>query len=260
MDAILKAPELKIKFPGSELEIQQSADAFKSISRSGVIDGCIGALDGILIPCIAPAATQVGKVSGYFSGHYHRMGINVQACVDANCRFIFLSVAAPGGTNDIAAIWKTGFLNEVEKLPIGKYIAADCAYIVTEHILTPFPNMTRMKSVKKDAFNYYLSQLCQVVERAFGIMGKRWRILNSPLEVKMSHVGKLILCIGMLHNFCAEDVNYITRAYDDVNTDIIQFNPSDITVTSIPGVSMMRDFLVEKIAREGLVRPSVTTI
>ena len=85
MEAILLCDELQISFPSTDTELQTAADGFKSISSHGVVDGCIGCLDGILLKIQTPSAKEAGNVKSYFSGHYQRYGINVQAACDYQC-------------------------------------------------------------------------------------------------------------------------------------------------------------------------------
>jgi DDE superfamily endonuclease len=138
IEAVLDCTELGYKLPTTEHEIQQSANNFKVHSTNGVIDGCVGCVDGLLLRIQTPSAREVGNVKAFFSGHYRAYGVNVQAMCDSQCRFIYACVAAPGGTNDIAAYRKTSLTHFVENLPIGKYMIGDNAYICTEHLLTPF--------------------------------------------------------------------------------------------------------------------------
>ncbi len=119
--------------------MQQAANNFKQHSTNSVIDGCVGCLDGLLLRIQTPSTQETGNVEAHLSGHYRADGINVQAACDSRCCFIDVSVAAPGGTNDIAAFWKTSLHKFVERLPLGKYILGGDAYICTEHVLTPFP-------------------------------------------------------------------------------------------------------------------------
>jgi len=263
MEAILLTEELQMKFPTSQQEIENAANEFKIKSYKGVIDGCIGALDGLLVEIQAPSANETGNVASYYSGHYQCHGINVQGCVDAHCRFIFLSPASPGGSNDIIALKKSGFLDLLNHLPAKKYIVSDCAYICSEHILTPFAGDMRRESATNDAYNYYISHLRQTVERAFGLMVQKWIILKSPLQIKLKNVTKLIMCIGLLHNYCIDDrwdYSMVNSGVESQNTiednDELQYRPSTVKVTDIVGVSMMRNLLVRKILRFGLVRPS----
>jgi hypothetical protein len=86
MDAIVLCDELEISFPSSDTDLQAAADGFKSVSSHGVIDGCVGCLDGILLKIQTPASKDVGNVKSFFSGHYQTYGINVQAACDHQCR------------------------------------------------------------------------------------------------------------------------------------------------------------------------------
>ena len=114
--------------PSTDTELQTAADGFKSISSHGVVDSCIGCgcLDGVLLKIQTPSAKQAGNVKSYFSGHYQRWyGINVQAACYYQCQFISVCIAAPGGTNNIAAFRKTPLQKNVHELPLGKYIIGD---------------------------------------------------------------------------------------------------------------------------------------
>jgi hypothetical protein len=72
MLAIINCPQLQIVFPTS---------------------------DGKLSTVSTPR-----NVRSYFNGHYHKYGINVQACCDSDCMFTFFVLSAPGLTNDRVAI------------------------------------------------------------------------------------------------------------------------------------------------------------
>ena len=63
--------------------MKRAAQDFKAISSNGVMEGCVAAMDGILIKTITPAKSQVGNVRSFVSGHYQHYGINVQvnACL-----------------------------------------------------------------------------------------------------------------------------------------------------------------------------------
>jgi len=82
-------------------------------------------------------------VTAYFSGHYCTYGVKNQAMCDADCRFTFFSLAAPGKTNDNVAINKTSLPAWLQSLPLGYFIAADCAYSLTEHLVTPYSGPQR---------------------------------------------------------------------------------------------------------------------
>ena len=140
-------------------------------------------------------------MTAYFSGHYCTYGVNIQAMCDDDCRFTFFSLAAPGKTNDNVAIKKTSLPAWLESLPPGYFIAADCAYSLTEHLVTPYSGPQRFLE-RNDNFNFFLSQLCIRIEMAFGLLVTMWRILHTPINVKFSNLRKLISGIIRLHNYC----------------------------------------------------------
>jgi len=107
MDAILESEDLTYKFPSTEKELDEAAQGFESLSIQAAINGCVSCLDGYFLQIKVPSSSETGNVKAYFSGHYQTYGINVQAACDYKCRFVHAAVAAPGGTNDIAAFKKT---------------------------------------------------------------------------------------------------------------------------------------------------------
>ena len=107
---------------------------------------------------------------------------------------------------------------------------------------------------------------------AFGMMSNRWSILKRPVSVSAKAYGKLILVIGVLHNFCLNELERLNKSTSanvpasemfqsgdehggnsSYGTDA--FMASDMTVVNVPGNSIMRDFLVDHIAAAGLRRP-----
>jgi len=259
IDALLHCNHLAIHFPDSDEEISESAQNFRSASSDGVIDGCIACLDGMLLPIRTPSSQETGNVMAYYSGHYADYGINVQAACDSECRFVYVSVSAPGGTSDIVALRKTSLCQIIEDLPIGKYVLADNAYVCSEHLLTPFPGEQR-RQPQNDTYNYHLSQLRIRIEMTFGRFMNKWRLFQRPLQVKLKNVGKVYMCAARLHNFCAnerlarEEAGTTRSALEDEENAEI-YIPSD-PIERVEGNSVMRDILVDKIYHSGLSRPA----
>ena len=214
-----------------------------------------------------------GNVKAYFSGHYQCYGINVQGICDSKCRFIYLASAAPGGCNDIVAFRRCGLQLMINTLPLGHYIVGDNAYVCSEHLLTPFSGNERYEA-RKDAYNFYISQLRIRIEMAFGMMTNKFQILKRPVTIAVPSIGKFLLTIGKLHNYCIDErlakdgATAVPRqrvSQDDATTasseqeaqgpnDYI-YLPSDVSIVDVEGSSMIRELLVEKIAAAGLRRP-----
>ena len=66
---------LGYKFPSTPMEVECAAQDFKSMSLNGFMEGCVAAMDGLLIKTIVPARSEVGNVRAFFSGHYHHCGL-----------------------------------------------------------------------------------------------------------------------------------------------------------------------------------------
>ncbi|KAE9028228.1 hypothetical protein PF010_g4323 [Phytophthora fragariae] len=83
--------------------IEKAAQDFTTCSNEGVFDGCMGYRDRMLLRIKTPSTKETGNVRSFFSGHYCATGLNVQEASDYRNRFIFFSVAAPGGSSDSAS-------------------------------------------------------------------------------------------------------------------------------------------------------------
>jgi hypothetical protein len=81
---------------------------------------------------------EAANVHQFFSGHYQRMGLNVQGLVDCHLCFLYAGVLAGGRTSDYKAYQKSTLLNWIENPPPMYFVAVDDAYVCTEHLLTPF--------------------------------------------------------------------------------------------------------------------------
>lgn len=275
MDTISTIPNIAtFSFPPDENQIVQLAGDFRDISgTAGILNGCVGVMDGFLLQTSTPSVLESnGNVKAYFSGHYQCYGVNVQGICDSKCRFLFLAAAAPGGTNDIVAFRRCRLQEMINTLPLGRYVVGDNAYVCSEHLLTPFSGNEKFEA-RKDAYNFYISQLRIRIEMAFGMMTNRFRILKSPISIAMSSIGKLLLTIGKLHNYCIDERlamtpdaaaprtqqvppnNIDVEVLDEDDPNDYRYLPSDVTVVDVEGISMMRDLLVEKIAAAGLRRP-----
>lgn len=144
--------------------------------------------------------------------HFH--SIVLLALVDADYKFVFVDVGAPGRYGD-ATIWNQSVLKqrlEGETLnapaatllpgsdvPIPSLIVADAAFALSARVMKPFPDrdMTREKRV----FNYRLSRARRVVENAFGILTSRFGVLQSSMNTHPDAVVKTVQACVVLHNF-----------------------------------------------------------
>ena len=69
--------------------------------------------------------------------------------------------------------------------------------------MKPFPNRGRL-TPKQRKFNLKFSALRCVVERAFGMLKSRWRIVLKTIEQKTTTLKKTVIAACVLHNICIE--------------------------------------------------------
>jgi hypothetical protein len=193
IDCINKMEALDVKLPSID-QLNYIREGFKRISADGVMNRCVGSLDGYLLRITAPSFAKCQNVAAYFSGHYCTYGINVQAMCDADCCFLFFALASPGNTNDIVALHKISLSAWIKSLPSGFFVASDCAYSIMEHLVAPYSGPQRFSEWCNN-FNFFLSQIRIQIEMAFGLLVAKWRILHTPINVKLSNLKKLLNAI-----------------------------------------------------------------
>ncbi|EGZ05951.1 hypothetical protein PHYSODRAFT_320040 [Phytophthora sojae] len=162
VEAIIAHPDLQLQLPTTLAAQRHAACGFKKFSTSRVIKGCVGAVDGWLCPIKVPKKKEVTRVRSFFSGHYRRYGVNVQACCDHLSRFTAVTCSS-------LAFLKWRLSAVVDTFPNELYLVGDNAYTNTNKLLTPFPR-PRITTAYHDSLNFYLSQLRIRIEMAFGLL------------------------------------------------------------------------------------------
>ena len=151
---------------------------------------------------------------------------------------------------------KTSLSQQLDTLPMGKYVIGDNAYVCTDHLLTPFPGKQRHEP-GNDAYNFYLSQLCIRIEMTFGIFMSKWGLFKRPLQIRLKNVGRLFMCATRLHNFCINEEFYNDDIVNDDDSADDNLTPvmNDPSVVSVPGSLFMRNVFVAEIQSMSLTRP-----
>lgn len=92
----------------------------------------------------------------------------------------------------------------------GHYYLVDSAYPCTRGFMPPYPRERYHRSDYagqrgfrgyKDYFNYRHSSIRNVIERAFGVLKSRFRILRNMPAYSITKQGQLITACCTLHNF-----------------------------------------------------------
>eukprot|EP00918_Siedleckia_nematoides_P095318 GHVU01209270.1.p1 GENE.GHVU01209270.1~~GHVU01209270.1.p1 ORF type:complete len:392 (+),score=25.39 GHVU01209270.1:1466-2641(+) len=204
--AINGCAALDPQFPSTRDEREAMARGFNRLSSSGLFTRCIGCIDGWLCPIKVPRSDEVNRVASFFSGHYQRVGINVQVCCDYNARVTSFTIKSAGAVNDSQALAEWGLLHELRDASRDcMYVIADNGYPQTRYILTPFNALEMQRVRHRYTYNCYLSEVRAVVERTFGLMVGKWRILGRELYTKFDNHKHVIEACIRLHNFCIDE-------------------------------------------------------
>ena len=272
VDAVNSHPELAINFPKSAEEWREVNNGFKAKSSDNIMEGCVGAIDGYFQRIQTPTRAEVGNFVAYYSGHYESHGVNCQACVRSDLRFMYFGVVSPGSTNDnISYPIATGLRSIVENLPTGMYCVADAAYTLHENLLIPFTGADRFDEAH-DCFNFYLSQLRIRVEMAFGRLTNKFRILKGCLLGSLDRVTSIVMACARLHNYIIEMdgpnelSEEIVEDGEDAEFSIVPHPDAPLGMSYLPvvpndewepfdGISYTRLAIVDYLRENGIMRP-----
>ena len=196
-----------IRFPSNGDETARAIALFQDECK---IPQAVGAIDGTHIEIIAP-----DEPFDYFDRH-HRYSVTMQAVVGENLMFLDTAIGYPGSMHDARILRASNIFTKAENGEILKepavtlngetvrpLLLGDGAYPLLPWLLKPYPiNVILNRSQKR--FNKTLSSARSAVERAFGILKARWRILLKRLDNKFCNIPEVILTCCILHNFCQQ--------------------------------------------------------
>ncbi|GMF39441.1 unnamed protein product [Phytophthora fragariaefolia] len=106
----------------------------------------------------------------------------MQAVVDH--RTMFRSYCIRAGSKNDQALWNQSGLRNNVSIPAGMHLLGDAGYKIFLHLLTPFEEEEATNNTKKRRYNYKHSQTRITVERSFGILKNRYRILLGKIQQK----------------------------------------------------------------------------
>jgi hypothetical protein len=202
LGSVTNCKQLALKFPRTREECEVVAETFCNCSMEDAIVNCVGAVDGYLLCIDVPSKEQAGNVRNYFSGHYKRYGINVQAVCDGDGIFSYLALSAPGSANDrvankenIGGIEGSSLSAKIENLAPIYAVIGDAAYKSTEHLVSMYYGGNRYDELQ-DNFNFFASQCRISIERAFGM------IYFEMGNTTPTPQAKVMQCKVCCHGYC----------------------------------------------------------
>jgi hypothetical protein len=174
-------------------------------SSQGVINGCIGALDGWLVKIKKPGRRRDGVENP--QSFYSRKGfyaVNVQVIVDKNKRILFRSIMSRGAEHDSTAFRNSGLYewllrNYRRLVDNGYHFICDSAYAIKSFLHPPYDNVAHASA--EDNYNYFHSSSRIIVECTFGEIDLRFGIFWQPLRYALKFNCSIIDACFILHNF-----------------------------------------------------------
>ena len=131
-------------------------------------------------------------------------------------KFIHVSFGYPGSIHDARVLRLSGLfdLGENEQIltspkkivsgtEIPPLIIGDSAYPLLKWLVKPYPDRGNLTPDERE-FNKKLSAARSVVERAFGMLKGRWRLLLKKVEQQTRTLTKTVLAACVLHNICVD--------------------------------------------------------
>ncbi|XP_050339465.1 putative nuclease HARBI1 [Bactrocera neohumeralis] len=219
-----------IKFPKTAAKQKQISEEF-SILRFNSFPFVLGCVDGTHVPISQPIKDEIS-----YRNRKGTYSILAQAIVDSRIKFIDVFIGCLGACHD-ASVWQ---MSSIRKAIINKEIniysnyhfLGGGGYPLEKFIMVPYRDNGFLTAMQIK-YNVILSSTRVVVEQAFGILKKKFRILKY-IEVQRPYMPKLITMAGMIiHNIIIVNEGSNTDEIIE-ETNIIEFETLEETTLSGP--------------------------
>jgi hypothetical protein len=156
----------------------------------------LGAIDGSYILITTP--THDASTYYCWKGFY---SVILQGVVDADCKFWDYDFGWAGSCHDWTVFQRSQLgLRTLRGEFLPYKLIGDAAYPMRPWFFSPFKGTGL--SAEKAHWNFIQSSTRMVVERAFGILKGRWRILLKRIDMPLENIGDIVTACICLHNLC----------------------------------------------------------
>ena len=238
LKGMIRSRNSYIKFPKTQSDIKKCIDSFSGKTE---LPNVVGAIDGTHVAITKPESESAVD---YFSRKQVHTIVN-QAVCDGNLIFISVDAGYPGSIHDSRMLEHSWIFDAAEErgvldfpitdinignttTKISPYLLGDPAYPCLKWLMKPYEYGTNDSARKK--FNYQLSRARSCIERAFGLLKGRFRILMKKMEFSPKQASTIFVVCCILHNILQrngeeEDDDFIddlvsgTESRSEVGTD-----------------------------------------
>ncbi|CAN0926426.1 Protein ALP1-like, partial [Linum grandiflorum] len=180
---------------------------------------CLGALDGTYVKCNARVEDQ--------ARYRNRKGdvtISVLGVCNPKMEWIYCLAGWEGSAHDSRILKDALSRPNGLKVPKGYYLC-DAGYTNCEGFFTPFRNQRyhlkewggNRPNTPEEYYNMKHSSARNVIERAFGVLKKRWGILRDTTWFSPEVMSRMVHACMLLHNFIRKEVGIdeLEESFDD---------------------------------------------
>jgi hypothetical protein len=216
----------------------------------------LGALDGTHIVCAPSEADRQNcrNRKGFLS-------LNCLAACSFDLQFTYVLNGWEGSAND-ATVYNDARVHDF-RVPEGRYYLADAGYATRPELLIPYRGVRyhlaeweradRRPHNKEELFNLRHASARNVVERIFGVLKKRFRILKDPPGYDMKVQIHITPALCALHNFIRrhdpEEISTIETFPDEEDHNVNAFGTLgevELSATVRKAVNTRRDLIAKQ--------------
>lgn len=216
-----------VNFPNNENDLKKIKQDFYNIAKFPMV---IGALDCTHVKIKSPG----GDNAEVFRNRKNFFSINVQTICDANLKIQDIVARWPGSSHD-STIFNNSEIRR--KLEIGEMrdcvLVADSGYAQRNYVMTLVGNPNTVidpasgiyeESVAK--YNESLIRTRNTVERSYGVWKRRFPILATGINVKITSSQSIIVATAVLHNIACNFGESMPRITTEIESliSITEFN------------------------------------
>ncbi|KAG6515930.1 hypothetical protein ZIOFF_026376 [Zingiber officinale] len=204
LNAILKLYPILLKKP--ELITQDCQD-----EKWKCFQGCLGALDGTLIKVTPPTEDKPR-----YRTRKGRISTNVLGVCCPNMQFIYVLPGWEGSAHDGRVLRDVISRPHGLRVPRGCYYLVDSGYCNANGFLVPYRGQRyhlkefdgHQPETPEEYFNMKHSKARNVIERCFGLLKGRWKILASPSFFSIQTQIRIIMACCLMHNLIRKFMSF----------------------------------------------------
>ena len=166
---------------------------------------CLGAIDGTHIAAHVPRSEQVP-----FSNRKGNITQNVFAACSFDLRITHIHAGWEGSAHD-SIVMQHSIAEGRWRVPEGKYYLADAGYSNCDFLLVPYQKVryhlkewatsNLRPQDPKELFNKRHATLRNAIERLFGVLKRKWKVLAVAPEISVASQVNIVLAVAAIHNF-----------------------------------------------------------